>query len=363
MDATRVLAICIVGALFVLLWQKNRVRSRPRVHLARDALGNEALILSVTFAGHRGALFMIDTAYAGAPVLSTSYLSLSCDNPFQSVETRYRRITEALRKPVTEGARHAAMHTLLGEGRCRAFTSGCTMRLMGIGATSEAQADMLLCPALRLGGAGGGGEAVNADVMVTNPLPGSVHILTSDFLLHRAPCVIRPRDGCLHLRMSPVEQLAMRPTFEFHRAHMVGGAFAVPVDVGGATLRIVVDTGAAAALSIGRDAIARLATCARPTPSRKATQSGVNGERICSDVMTAPVRIGSLDLGVVEIFANEGNVQGADGYAGMGLLRAVDMWLEPQAIGFRKSGLAPRGSDATVAGDCGREIPSCALRP
>lgn len=352
--------LVVVSVLVAWLWQREGGASaRRRVHLVRDALGNESLVLSGTLAGAHRALFMIDTAYAGAPVLSTSYLAVQghCDGLLDGVEARYRRCVDALRNEVRENDRHTAMHALLREGRCRAFTSGCTMRLMGIGATSEAQADMLLCPSIRLDGASDGG-LVDADVMVTHPLHGSVHILTSDYLLHRAPCVIRPRVGLLHLRLSLFEQLTMRPTFDFHPAFMVGGAFAVLMDVGGASLRIVVDTGAAAALSIGRNALAKLSTCA--ATSRRATQSGVNGEQVCSDVLVAPVRIGALDMGSVEVFANAMDVEGADGYAGMGLLRAVDLWLEPRAIGFRRSSLPPRGSDATAPGSCGGALPACA---
>ena len=84
------------------------------------------------------------------------------------------------------------------------------------------------------------------------------------------------------------------------------------------------------------------------------------GERVCSDVVHARVRVGGLDLGDVEVFANASEVEGADGYAGMGLLRALDLWLEPGRLGVRRSGLPPRGSDVTAAGDCGRGDLACA---
>ena len=349
--------VTVFGILVYVVLQVRRENSQSLV-LARDALGNEALVLEGTLAGHARTLFMIDTAYAGAPVLSTSYLAVqhSCGRGILSTEAKYRQCVHALRNEVREDDRYAAVDTLLRAQTCRAYTSGCTQRLMGIGSTVEAQADMLLCDGIRFGMHKT--HNVDADVFVTHPLHGSVHILTCDYLLHRAPCVIRPAARRLHLNVSPMHP--MRAGFEFHEAEFVGGAFVVPMRVGGADLKIVVDTGAAAAISLGRSAVDKVATCAKPLPATRALQSGVNGERVCSDVLTASVQIGGLHMGnAVEVFANADEVEGADGYAGMGLLRMVDLWLQPNAIGFRFSGLPSRRTEAVVEGDCGRPAPKC----
>ena len=327
--------------------------------LASDAAGNEALVVAATYAGH-DALFMIDTAYAGPPVLSASYLAVERRCAGGDVRARYKRCAALLQREATDDQRSAALLALLREGRCRAYTSGCTMRLMGIGETTEAQADMLLCPGLSLGGARGGAGGVDADVLVTHPLHGSVHILTCDYLLHRAPCVLRPGAGLLHLGLSRLDAVRLRPTFAFLPAAFVGGAFVVPVAVGGAELQIVVDTGAAVPLSLGRTAAARLTACARPSPPARVTQAGVHGERVCSDALTARVAFGPVDLGEVELYVNEGEVEGADGYAGIGLLRALDLWLEPAAFGVRRSGLPPRGAATSAEGSCGKPLPACA---
>ena len=346
-----VFAAAATVLVFVLV---PRRRASRALHLVRDAVGNEALVVEGVLVG-TPSLFLVDTAYAGAPVVSMSYLAAG-SNAFDpgSVETRYRRAMHALRHEVTEDARHAALRGLLAQGACRSYTSGCTMRLMGIGTTNEAQADMLLCPPVLPGSH----AHVDADVLVTHPLHGSVHILTCDFLLHRAPAVLRPRAGTLELG---VHDPLRRHGFEMHPARFVGGAFVVAMTVGDAPLQIVVDTGAAAALSLGASAARKLRTCA--ATARRATQTGVHREKVCSDVLTARVRVGSLDVGEVEVFATAGEVQGADGYAGMGLLRSVDLWLQPDAIGFRRSGLAPRRSEATRAGRCDgaqSKLPTCA---
>lgn len=339
------LALVLVVAVAVRLQHG----ATSRLHLVRDAAGNEALVVE----GRVGAdtsLFLLDTAYAGPPVLSTSYLGAGAGwgwDRAAGVEARYRRALAAAAAAggVETGRRRLA--TL----PCRAFTSGCTMRLMGIGTTTEAQADMLLCPPVLPGS-----SAPDADVVVTHPLRGSVHILTNDFLLHRAPCLLAPRAGTLAFRVP----LAGRAGFSLFPARFVGGAFCVPVEVGGTRLEVVLDTGAAAALSLAPGAVARLARCA--ATDRRATQTGVHGERVCSDVLRARVRFGpALDMGEVEVFANDTDVQGADGYAGMGLLRALDLWLQPDAVGLRRSGLLPRDSAATAAGACaGKARPACA---
>lgn len=346
------LAYAFAATLIVawLMCAKRRRARTIRLHLVRDEHGNEALLLDTTLAGFP-SLFLLDTAYAGAPVLSTSYLSILLEREAcrGSVQTRYRRALKTLHEKVTASQRHAAVDALLANTSCRAFVSGCTQRLMGIGETTELHADMLLCPPLRHAGAG---VFDAADVFVTNPLPGAVNILTCDYLLHHAPCVLRPAAGLLHLGLTRGEAWAMRPTFTFVPARMVGGAFSIAMDVGGTPLQLVVDTGAGAALSLGKSALSKLAR-SEPT-ARRAHQVGVHGEVVCSDVLLAEVRCGPWSPdGPVEIFANDTELQGdADGYVGMGLLRCLDLWLEPNAFGFRPSGLAPRRSEVTSEGRC-----------
>lgn len=333
------LAVFALVLSFVV--QKRRT---SRLRLLRDAIGNEALVLQGTV-GPRRLLFMVDTAYAGAPVLSTSYLAAQTRvRASHDVQREYHDTIEALQTPVGEGERLAAVQAFVAAAPCRSYTSGCTMRLMGIGTTSEAQSDMLLCPVARFSG-----DAMPADVFVTNPLPTSVHIITMDYLLHRAPCVLLPRRQEL---MWHVSNLVLHRTFHFLKPTFVGGAPRVPMTVGGTVFQIVVDTGASAALSLAADSFARIATC--QNTQHTAQQRGVNGERICSTVVTAHVEVGPIRVGDVSVFVNASNVEGADGYAGMGLLRCLDVWIAAHEIGFRANGLKPKASSALRPGACER---------
>ena len=318
-----------------------RARRHSQLHLVSDEIGNEVLLLRSRIGGCHG-LFMVDTAYAGAPVLSTSYLATAPRRAYPSITAEYRASIAALSRKPSEGERLAAINAFLRRAPCRAYTSGCTMRLMGIGTTSETQSDMLLCPPIRVAA-----ETETADVFVTNPLPTSVHILTMDYLMHRAPCVLLPAQQKM---MWSVVNPAMRATFEFFVPRLVGGAARIPMSIGGATLQIVVDTGAAAALSLAADSFERVSSC--ENRQKSALQRGVNGERICSTVVHADVSVGRVNLGSVEVFVNSTNVEGADGYAGMGLLRALDLWIAPRELGVRRSGLAPKGSGALRDGAC-----------
>lgn len=337
----KILVVLIV--VMIVGHSLRKVCNTSRIRLLTDANGNESLIMIGTMSGVP-MYFMIDTAYAGAPVLSTSYMALPTQSSLMSHEERYRHILDDLHV-LTPDDRHEALARFLSRNKCRSFTSGCTMRLMGIGTTSETQTDLLLCEKVRFSGC----HVFRSDVFVTNPLPSSVHILTMDFLLHRSPCVMMPRHGTILWQLNDP---FLKASFEFHSPVYVGGAMRVPMTIGGSSLDIVIDTGAAAALSISHSAIDRLQVCEILGPSRKALQMGVNGERICSDVFSTSVSVGNINLGRVETFANSDDVEGADGYAGMGLLRMLDMWIAAHEIGFRLSGLPARGSNVLSLGRC-----------
>jgi hypothetical protein len=320
--------------------------------LLDDGAGNEALIIEGRVCDER-VLFLVDTAYAGAPVLSVSYMNCIRKNPrltLGSVRTRFWATMQALEAEMTNYEMHETLNEYVGRGACKTFTSGCTMRLMGIGETSEAQSEMLLCPPIAL--AGRKKWRWDADVFVTNPLPGSPHILTSDYLLHNGPALIEPAKGRLSLRAS-----VRRHDFDLFEAHLVGGAFLIPIEVSGVVMNVVVDTGASTTLSLAPSSASRLrARGGCRLRNRKVFQTGVNGENICSDVVSLDVTVGGTALPAVDVLVNSQEVEGADGYVGIGILRAFDLYLSREAIGVRPSGLSPSTLTAPLEGRCAASV-------
>ena len=338
-----------LAAALLVAWALLRARRTRRMHLVADAHGNETLLVHASV-GSLSTVFLVDTAYAGAPVISTSFLRAAC--------AQGEPLAACLQRTRSEGSEvspdDAVAETMVRHAGCRTFTSGCTMRLMSITETVENQSHLLLCPPIAIDGFRDD-EAVAADVLMTNPLRGTPHILTIDYLLHRAPCLLLPARQEIVFR-DPSSTWG----FVFVVPRVVGGAFVVDMVVGGMPVAVVVDTGAGAALSLSSSVAARMTACRNAT--RTLTQVGVNGERVCSELYHADVRIGDhLHFSDVAVLANDGEVQGADGYAGMGLLRALDLRFEPHRLGLRRSGLAPRSPGTLVQGRCAKTTtrPQC----
>ena len=311
-----------------------------RLEIVTDRVQNEAFVMSSKLDSTE-TLFQLDTGYAGPPVLSSSFLADGpVFDPIQSTQDRYTAALKSMRYGAGKERQDAAVKLLHTSGRCRAFSSGCTMRLMGIGETSEMQADMMICPSIQFRDFKNENfvnvGTPDADVLVTHPLSGSVHILTCDYLLHRAPCVLCPSEQKLYISVNDADQKGLIADFEFFSTFLVGGAFCVTVNVGEVDMRMVVDTGASSHVSCGRSAAKKIRGCSNSTSM--VTQVGVHGERVCSDVIRGDVRIGATGtVSHVPIYVNEGDVEGSDGYIGIGLLKLYDIWLEPHRIGFRRN--------------------------
>lgn len=359
--------VALVVKEFLLLGRRPR-RRMMFAHLVKDGTGNETLVVRGAIAGVP-SLFMVDTAYAGAPVLSTSYLSLLFGKKGKNGTGRTNGTLPPVPSSASERQRQDALRTFVWKAGCRTYTSGCTMRLMGIGETTETSSDLLLCPPLRdAAGRGGGGGIPSfhlaSDLFVTHSLPGNVHVLTMDYLLHRSPVALLPAKGKI---LFEVDDPGLRDSFQTtSRPRMVGGAMAVQFEVGGANLSLVVDTGAAVSVSVASSSVHLLTTCSphSSNTAMRTTQTGVNGERVCSDAMVARVRVGEIDLGEVEVFANSTEVEGADGYVGIALLRCLDMWIAPGLIGFRRNELRPTTSSLSTlsSGSCPDASPPSCLR-
>ena len=346
------LALLIAGRVAMHLVERRN--NTFQMHLVAPDAMNESLLLEANLAG-TDTLFLIDTGYAGPPVISASYLAID-DPSGMPLKERYEHVARQLARAADSNAHHGAIHEFLRRKRCAAYTSGCTMRLMGIGDVSEQQADMMLCEALRFRACDGSMSkplsSIDADVFVTNRLSQSIHILTCDYLVHSSPVLLDIGRGVMRLFVPVDEAVIMRARMTMQPLRLSGGAFVVPIELGGATFQITVDTGAPGPVSLGKEAAKRLQSCVRE--KRALTQEGVNGERICSEIIRTDMHFCGHALRDVPVFVNDATVEGVDGYVGMGVLRAFDMLVLEEGIGFAHNGLALRSADTYAASTTAR---------
>lgn len=359
---------CLISMIILALVHILRSRTSVFKLSLLDMDGMNEVLLLETMLGQRCFLFLLDTGYAGPPVLSKSYLATE-DPIHLSLKERYRRIMRAL-PAVTEDDENVAINDYIGQSRCIPFTSGCTMKLMSIGSTQEQQADMLLCPMLRMRNVHHGMFApksksnTRADVFVTNSLKRSVHILTCDFLLHHSPCLISIGACQMELDLSPARFMSLLPQFTRIPAEFSGGSFVIPFELpNGDTLRCTMDTGAPGPICLGVDVLGKIKSCTL-RDRKSLQQNGVNGERICSEIVETDLAF----LGVtykVPVFINNSLTDGVDGYVGMAFLRAFDLLITPSDVGFRKNSRSMKTIDDFHAfassGGCG--LPMECLRP
>ena len=327
--------------------------NKVRLTLASTGPLDECLVLEADLGGDV-VFFQVDTGYAGPPVLSTSYLAVHAGRLLEAsavsgVRARYRAVLRSLRNLVTDEQRALAVDVFLARASCRAFTSGCTMRLMGISNTVEQQADMLLCAPVAFRAPTGWmrrlvkpSTQADAEVFVTNPLHGSCHILTTDFLRQAAPVLVR-MSGEMELYVPSARAALYSATFHTVPLRLVGGAPVVTIAVGGVEFACTVDTGAPGPISLGAQAVERLPRRLCRQTQFVSQQSGVNGDTVCSSVIVAPVTVaGGPRFESLPVFVNSAVVEATDGYVGMGLLRAFDLFLTHTTLGLRPSGVPPR---------------------
>ena len=334
---------CVVIVILILCASMIRHQHNTfNMNIIQTDAVNESLIIEGKLC-QKKCLFMIDTGYAGPPVISSSYLAIN-DDSNKSVKERYNMLMKQLERGVDVDKQNKAIDSFINKSACFSFTSGCTMRLMGIGSTQEQQADMLLCEMLQIKTVFGlyaspkrfTSEA-HADVFVTNSLPTSVHILTCDYLIHSSPAHICISKNELHLNLSLNEEYLLKSKMHMHPLSMSGGSFVVVIEVGDAKCRCTVDTGSPGPICISQAASKKIKNC--KGKSRLLNQSGVNGEQVCSQIITTSVKFGNTVYPETCMFVNNTEIDQVDGYIGMGFLRAFDILVTPSGIGFMRNGL------------------------
>lgn len=337
---TNIRYLCIIAICVCIVSHFMRSKSNVfKMHLVNTDGVNEVLLLE-TYLHDREFLFMIDTGYAGPPVLSRSYLAVKTNMIVTSIKKRYMEILEKM-NTVSEDDAHQAVYDYMTTSGCLSYTSGCTMRLMGIGSTKEQQADLLMCPMLKIKNIFGYFSSPKkntytfADMFVTNSLNSSVHIMTCDFLMHHAPCLIDIGNESLEVSLPPERYLLSKVFFHMYPITFHGGAFVVELKVDDEKFICTVDTGAPGPICLGYDASNRLKKCS--VKERKILkQHGVNGEKVCSEIVESDVEFCDKKM-KVPIFMNDSKIESVDGYIGLGFLRAFNILISSHGIGFHKN--------------------------
>ena len=352
-----ILVIIIISACISTFSKK--IGNTLRLHLVNFDDNNEVLVLQAQISKMK-TLFMLDTGYAGPPVLSSNFIGMKLNTKL-NVSEQYKDVMVRM-KDNNEETQNKAIDTFIQKQHCFTYTSGCTMRLMSIGTTQEQQADMLMCPMLELKNKSNTyvspkyESGAKADVFVTNPMKGCIHILTCDFLMHSSPCQISFKNKELNLNISLAEYAVKRTFFKMFPFKLSGGAFVVDIKVENETFSCTVDTGAPGPLCLGANAIDRL-RCIKKVGSLN--QIGINGEKLCSQVVETNVTFAGKTWKNMLVFVNDSNVDHVDGYIGLGLLRAFDILISYDGIGFKESGLKTRDNYNTSKEQCDNISMSC----
>lgn len=315
--------------------------------------------------------WVIDTGFAGPPVLSLPWIALgSKGSSPETCERAYAATVRAMaaRAPVGAQGCRRALERFMRDCNATSFTAGCTTTLLGIGSSSVSHSDMLLAPPLELLGVSGAffsgrscAGAPNADILSTTQM-STASLITCDWLRQNGPCVISPQEGELRVALDGEELLRARASSTLFANELSGGAFVARVHIGGRSFRLTVDTGSALTVSLGADAVATLQSCEAGEPMH-VQQKGVNGERVCSSVVWSTMSVAGHRL-QTPVFLNDHPLGGGvDGYIGLGVLQSFEMLVSFKEMYVRLVRDAvdarQRVTDSTRSGWCG-VAPRCA---
>lgn len=334
------------------------------------------------------SFYLIDTGYAGPPVLNTDYLEAMSRSAHlrprvgrgegptarrDAALLTMRELRSAASLHAPRGKDEGTLQRYMTATSSIDFTAGCRVRLMGISATTERHSDLILsdellflAPEGHFASPRSNTDLPRGEVFVTNRIASTPHILTADYIRHHAPC-------CLQISRSKVEWCVPNTRFLYLTSIggyvsvpcvIVGGAYAIAIRVGGAVFRCVLDTGSESCLTIGSRSAARIGVCT--DTARTASSVGVGGLRSCSRLVNAPVTLAGLDIAACPVAVSSFDTSSVDGFVGMGVLRCFEWLLTARAVFARGNGLSPASVDELSArGDGGGctapPLPDCGL--
>lgn len=305
-----------------------------------DVVGgaNIAFVVRARLGTHDTA-FVVDTGFAGPPLLSL---------PFLCTESGTRKSASAHHSEgsslaeTKESKQHSALNRFISKNACVSYTAGCSVNLVGIGSSTNVTSDTILAPPILLLAADGSvvcGKTCAglpmADVVSTTPM-ATTHILTLDWLRQLAPCCLMPSSQKIALAIPPQSMASLRPSFTSVTREMSGGAFVAHIKVGGVSMRATVDTGAVVFVAIGATAARKVQECS-VHPPKKVNQAGVNGEQICSEVVSSTVEFAGVEVSV-PVYMNDTDLGDVDAYIGAAFLVGFDLLVMGDELLARKSG-------------------------
>jgi hypothetical protein len=315
---------------------------------------NATCLVLVGWVGEERTLFLIDTGYAGPPVLNTDFLASGHGFSGATERDIDKRLTD-LR--VSRRGHRAAVDKFVAAVSGMEFTAGCRMNLSGITNSMQKHSDLLLVPPILFQGVtnrphipSASSNIPKADVMVTNSMESTPHILTSDYIRHRAPCLLQISRRRVRWCLSYSEFLAACIYMSKAKTHFIGGAYAVDVTVGKHTFTCLMDTGSESGLTLGRHASERLDEYTNT--AKRVRQSGIGGQTDCSPLVSCRVKLGPHEMADFPVVLSSTDHPMVDGYVGMGLLRSFDIMISKTDVFFAPSGLLPLKVSDVVASSC-----------
>ena len=324
--------ICVRAHTSDVIDNPPLISSKNIVSLSISGHVNPSIIVPFKIGSYK-SVFMLDTGYAGAPVLNTKILHIKMDE--NDIDSYLVKVSEAR---ASNDVAYRNMQAFKSKNKCIDYTSGCVLRLMGIGETSEKASDMLLCPHIAMKSAASSGYLnvkknvgiPQADVLMTNHELNSPHILTLDYLRHVAPCMLYLKSGFMTLAMGSTEFLYERAQCTHISSETIGGAYVCSINISGVNVRCTVDTGASTTICVGAPVLKRLQNY--KMTNEHIEQVGINAEVICSDIVRCDVEFANMSFHDLPVFVNQQNVEETDGYVGLGFLKAFNLLVTPMSL-------------------------------
>ena len=341
-----ILLVVVLTLAFLLLSTKGVKGSGAPSTLFTDASCSNLYLHAKI--GNHDTVFLIDTGFAGPPVLNTHFMTFPLLPEYRGVVDRV-----SVMKGSKFGIGHdVAVRRFISTTGARDFTAGCRVNLSGITSSYQRHSDLLLVPTISFKSNSGFSFPGNreGDICVTNNMVDTPHIITTDYLRHNSPCLISISKSQIEWNISKARTAMLLTTFTRTDIEWFGGAMVCVINVGNVNLKCVVDTGSELSVTIGKSCAKRIHQCDRL--KRKVGQSGVGGQSTCTEFIETYVQFAGIMFPKCSVAVNNTDVTNIDGYVGMGVLRCFDILIFNEMLYLKKNSVWDPATHAGVVGTC-----------